>query len=140
MPDLIFVPPPAPLDKGSKIEEMVRAIRTRKGLKVRASSHGCRKFPWLIVIFSAARYSSPRYLLRQALRRKRVGFYQPPKFFYRFHSSSLFVVLPNHNVVTLHYLNASFTHVMTFYAPPSMGLIGKESVIVAPVPTADSLE
>ena len=54
----------APLDKGSKLEELVKGIRTRKGLK--AST-------WTILVAGAdmvlfiARHPPPRLLLRQVV-------------------------------------------------------------------------
>ena len=55
----------APLDKGSKIEELVKGIRTRKGLKV-GTIPGF--FPQLLTRFwFVARHSAPRLLLRQVV-------------------------------------------------------------------------
>ena len=55
---------PAPLEKGSKLEELVKGIRTRKGLKV------CLTILLLIILAyvdTTARYPPSRHLLRQAL-------------------------------------------------------------------------
>jgi len=56
----------APLDKGSKLEELVKSIRTRKGLKV---SYSWLSFTYAPVLITAtsARYPSPRHLLRQVV-------------------------------------------------------------------------
>jgi elongation factor 2 len=42
---------PAPLDKGSKLEELVKSIRTRKGLK--ASNYRLSDIPWTHLGISA---------------------------------------------------------------------------------------
>lgn len=41
----------APLDKGSKLEELVKSIRTRKGLKVSTILE--LLFPWLLICFDS---------------------------------------------------------------------------------------
>lgn len=51
----------APLDKGSKIEELVKGIRTRKGLKV-GTILGLF-FPQLLTFWFVARHPPPRLLL-----------------------------------------------------------------------------
>ena len=51
----------APLDKGSKIEELVKGMRTRKGLKV-GTILGLF-FPQLLTFWFVARHPPPRLLL-----------------------------------------------------------------------------
>jgi elongation factor 2 len=55
----------APLDKGGKLEELVRGIRTRKGLKVSPICHAYHIHLYITSI--SARYPHSRYLLRQVV-------------------------------------------------------------------------
>ena len=64
--------PGSALDAGSKVAEVVKGIRVRKGLKVRC----ILQFTEVCVDRPSARYSQSRYLLRQALKfrvREEVG-------------------------------------------------------------------
>jgi hypothetical protein len=56
--------PGSALDAGSKVAEVVKGIRIRKGLKVRS----IRKFTELCTDCPSARYPQSRYLLRQTLK------------------------------------------------------------------------
>jgi hypothetical protein len=56
--------PGSALDAGSKVAEVVKGIRVRKGLKVKSTL----QFSKLCADCPLARYSQSRYLLRQALK------------------------------------------------------------------------
>lgn len=56
----------APLDKGGKLEELIKGIRTRKGLKVRHFTDKI-SIKFLLSYSPSARYPYPRYILRQVV-------------------------------------------------------------------------